>query len=214
MQKEVPKRQIKAKEYKLLAGKMNLIGGKLKADPSKGEIRFYINRDRLLCFEWTNLDTKISSEPLVIFENEWEWKKVQTAKGRLFLLQNKHFTDDQHFFWLQYPNTEEDGINETIISNILSTGKLEISETKGGENEMMDVESTVKQDESNSRPQNSNIQQNSNQQQTQNNADFIKNFSAALRNVEKVKYPSLRKILTKTNIIKVLDDNNIQELIK
>lgn len=201
-------RKVKAKEYKILAGEMKIVEGKVKPNADKGEIRFYVNRDQLLNFEWRNLDKNITTEALVIFENEWEWKKVQTMKGRVYILQNKSFAEDKFYFWMQYPNKAEDEVNENIISNILSTGILEIDETLKGDKNHSGVESIMKNEEKN---ESNNVNSGNNRA---GNMDFIKNLANAMKNVEKVKYPTLGKILTNSNMNKVLDEKSIENLIK
>lgn len=165
------------KEYIIQAGEMPMVSGKVKPNSDKGEIRFY-EKDGLLNFEWKNTIKNISTEPLVIFEGEWEWVKVQTQKGRVYKLQNKTFQEDQFFYWMQNPNKSEDELNETIINNILNTGKLEINENPK-EQEDSGIESIIKRED------------NSNQavpnQNQNNNMDFIKNFANSI-NMAKRKF--------------------------
>jgi hypothetical protein len=165
------------KEYIIQAGEMPMVSGKVKPNSDKGEIRFY-EKDGLLNFEWKNTIKNISTEPLVIFEGEWEWVKVQTQKGRVYKLQNKTFQEDQFFYWMQNPNKSEDELNETIINNILNTGKLEINENPK-EQEDSGIESIIKR-EDNSNQAVPNQNQNS-------NMDFIKNFANSI-NMAKRKY--------------------------
>src|SRR5690349_8603824 len=108
-------KKFKSPEFKLQAGQMFTENGKVKPNPNKGEIRFSINSDNLLIFEWKDLQTNISTEPLVIFDNEWEWGKIGTQKGRVYCLKSVNF-DDKFYFWLQYPNSAEDQVNENIIN--------------------------------------------------------------------------------------------------
>lgn len=193
---ESVKRKIKQKEYTILAGQMPVIDGKVKPDPSKGELRFFV-RDNMLTLEWKNLDTINTSEPLVIFENEWEWNKIQTSKGRVYALQSKSFPEEKHFFWLQYPNIAEDGANETIINNILNTGQLVINESNESE-DITNIESVIKKEEitvqSNQNNQNTQNTGNNNlnNQTQQKNQDFIKNFSASLKNLEKSNFNNFK----------------------
>jgi hypothetical protein len=168
----ISKKTKHVKEYKILAGEMPSISGKVKPNSDKGEIRFSVN-DGLLNFEWRNLDKNISTEPLVIFEGEWEWAKVQTQKGRVYKLQSKTFLEEQFYYWMQYPNKSEDDMNETIINHILSTGRLEINENP---NVLEDsgVESVVKREDSGNQGGN-----NLNTGATKN-SDFIKNFANSM----------------------------------
>jgi hypothetical protein len=173
---ERERRKIKSKEFKILAGEMSTIDGRVKPNSDKGEIRFYINPDQLLTFQWKNLDKNNCSEPLVIFEGEWEWVKIDTMKGRVYILQNKSFPEDRLFYWMQYPNKSEDSTNETIINNILSSGQLVINESN--ENEDTGIESVLKREQNQEKAasfKNNNM----------DNTDFIKNFTNAMKNIER-----------------------------
>jgi hypothetical protein len=44
-------------EIRILAGHMPVTDGKIKPDPSKGEIRIF-EKDGLVLYQWTNLDKK------------------------------------------------------------------------------------------------------------------------------------------------------------
>jgi hypothetical protein len=179
-------RQIKKPEFKLLAGQMLVENGKVKPSPNKGELRFTYNPDNLLIFEWKDLNTNITSEPLVIFDSEWEWKKIGTQKGRVFCLQSTTF-GDKFYYWMQYPNAEEDHVNENIISNILKTGRLEINEEKGSsDNGASSVENIIKNEEQKPVTNTTNVQP-SNQNKSSTNADFIKNFANSLKGTKKRK---------------------------
>jgi len=195
MQKENTNRKhkIAPKEFIVSAGEMNVVGGKIKPNSAKGQIRFYINQDEILCLEWINLESKISSEPLAIFGDEWEWKKIETLKGRVYILQNKMFSDSQYFFWLQYPNKAEDSLNDSIINNILKTGRLDIDENEQGNDVEMTVENIEKEEElvHKTSTQNNPGQTKPLIESNTNNGDFIKNFSDALRNVEKSNHINL-----------------------
>jgi hypothetical protein len=171
-------RKNKAKEYKIQAGEMPIVAGKVKPNSDKGEIRIYIN-DGLLNFEWKNIDKNITYEPLVIFGGEWEWVKLNTQKGRVYKLQNKSFPDEQFYYWMQNPNKTDDEINETIINNILNTGRLEINESSS-EIEDLGVDSVIKREET----------QNETGNTTTNtkNTDFIKNFSNSLAFAKRMTY--------------------------
>ena len=98
---------------------------------------------------WKNLENNIETEPLMIFGGEWEWKRIPTAKGRVFSLKNLTFPEEIYIYWMQYPNTVEDDYNETVISNILKTGQLEINENPKpkGDVEMTSVEETLQKKE-------------------------------------------------------------------
>jgi len=195
---------------KIAAGEMPIVSGKVKPNSDKGEIRIFI-RDELLQFEWTNLDKNISTDPIVIFQAEWDWVKVQTQKGRVYKLQNKCFPEEQFFYWMQGQNKSEDEINEVKIKNILESGKLEEELYEEIDDGNFGVESIIRKEE-----------QPSNAPGTNNNVDFIKNLANTLSigkskhsiNILE-KYPNLNKILTTHNIYKILDDDNVcQELFK
>jgi hypothetical protein len=215
----------KPKEFRLLVGEMIVEDGKAKPNPDKGELRF-TTREGMLFFEWRNLDKKIDREPLIIFPGEWDWIRLGSQKGRVFMLQNTTFPEDKSIFWMQYPKKEEDDMNAIIIGNILKTGALIIDESVGGdeyqyqdENANYNVSGVEDMMRSEQRNPNTNTNTNNNIQSnsSNSNSDFIKNFASGLKNVgggAKAKYPELGKILTSSNVLKAVDDNNIEELIK
>jgi hypothetical protein len=151
--------------FKIAAGEMPVVSGKVKPNSDKGEIRIFI-RDELLQFEWTNLDKNISSDPIVVFQGEWDWVRVQTQKGRVYKLQNKCFPEEQFFYWMQGQNKSEDEINEVKIKNILESGKLEEEFENEMDDENCGIDSILRKEE---QPSNSN-----------NNVDFIKNLANTL----------------------------------
>lgn len=164
---------IKEKEMKISAGRMMIDNGKVKPDPSKGEIRIFRNRDQLLIWQWRSLEKEDDHE-LVIFEGEWEWIRVQTGKGRVYKLQNKVFEDDMFFYWMQNPKVELDQEIDEKIARILNTGKLE--------------DEDVKKEEAGSTNQNNqtNLNNNNNNQNKQQ-TDFLKTFTEAFGKLEKGK---------------------------
>jgi hypothetical protein len=166
------------KEYKIMAGEMPVVSGKVKPNSDKGELRFFQNADNLLCMEWRNLDKNMIHEPIVIFEDEWEWIKLDTQKGRVYKLQNKTFTDEQYYYWMQYPNKAEDILNEQTIKNILFTGRLEIDTSS----EINSVDVIMKNEGENNINNSNNISETYNNNENKNkdiknNSDFIKNFT-------------------------------------
>jgi hypothetical protein len=177
-------RNIKKPEFKIQAGQMIVENGKVKPNPNKGEIKFSLNADNLLIFEWIDLITNIKSEPLVIFDSEWEWKKQGTQKGRVYILQSTTF-GEKFYFWMQYPNVAEDEVNMNIISNILKTGRLELNEEKEAKDNVNNVESFIKAEGKESNTGNTNIAGNTNNNSKANNADFIKSFASSLRSTKK-----------------------------
>ena len=212
-------------EFTIKAGEMNIIDNKAKANPDKGEIRFYLN-EGLLFFEWKNLTKNITKEPLVITPGDWIWKKIGTSKGRVYMLQNTLYPEEEKFlFYMQFPISLEEK-NSNIINNLLKTGTL-IIDDKNTSNENKEQNKNNNNQNLNNNLSNNNTtlqnnisNQNTNQQNNQNNInsnlDFIKNFTEAFRQAQK-KYPKLGKILTRENIINLLsklNENEKNELIK
>ena len=212
-------------EFKINVGEMNIIDKKAKANPDKGEIRFYLN-EGLLFFEWKNLTKNITKEPLVITPGDWIWKKIGTSKGRVYMLQNTLYPEEEKFlFYMQFPISLDEK-NSNIINNILKTGTL-IFDNKEISNENKEQNKNNNNQNLNNNLSNNNTtfqnnisNQNTNQQNNQNNInsnlDFIKNFTEAFRQAQK-KYPKLGKILTRENIINLLsklNENEKNELIK
>ena len=212
-------------EFKINVGEMNIIDKKAKANPDKGEIRFYLN-EGLLFFEWKNLTKNITKEPLVITPGDWIWKKIGTSKGRVYMLQNTLYPEEEKFlFYMQFPISLDEK-NSNIINNILKTGTLifdnkEISNENKEQNKNNNNQNLNNNLSNNNTTLQNNISnQNTNQQNNQNNInsnlDFIKNFTEAFRQAQK-KYPKLGKILTRENIINSLsklNENEKNELIK
>ena len=212
-------------EFKINVGEMNIIDKKAKANPDKGEIRFYLN-EGLLFFEWKNLTKNITKEPLVITPGDWIWKKIGTSKGRVYMLQNTLYPEEEKFlFYMQFPISLDEK-NSNIINNILKTGTLifdnkEISNENKEQNKNNNNQNLNNNLSNNNTTLQNNISnQNTNQQNNRNNInsnlDFIKNFTEAFRQAQK-KYPKLGKILTRENIINLLsklNENEKNELIK
>lgn len=118
------------KEFTFKCGRMDIVDNTVKPVPNKGYIKIYINEDMLLCWEWYDLATNKTSqdEPFVIFENNWSWNKVPSTKGAVYQLKNLEY-DESYFYWLQEPkdNTELYNKIETKVSEILKSGKLNLS---------------------------------------------------------------------------------------
>ena len=219
-------------EFKINVGEMNIIDKKAKANPDKGEIRFYLN-EGLLFFEWKNLTKNITKEPLVITPGDWIWKKIGTSKGRVYMLQNTLYPDEEKFlFYMQFPVSLEEK-NCNIINNLLKTGTLIFddknisNDNKKQNNNNQNTNNTnlnnnltnnTTEQQNNISNQNSNTttQQQNNQNNINSNLDFIKSFTEAFRQVQK-KYPTLGKILTRENIVNLfskLNEDEKNELIK
>ena len=201
-------------EFKINVGEMNIIDKKAKANPDKGEIRFYLN-EGLLFFEWKNLTKNITKEPLVITPGDWIWKKIGTSKGRVYMLQNTLYPEEEKFlFYMQFPISLDEK-NSNIINNILKTGTL-IFDNKEISNENKEQNKNNNNQNLNNNLSNQNTNQQNNQNNINSNLDFIKNFTEAFRQAQK-KYPKLGKILTRENIINLLsklNENEKNELIK
>jgi hypothetical protein len=180
--------QIKQKEFTFQAGEMLIENGKAKANPDSGIIRFYIGRDQMLFFEWKNITKNLSSEPLVILGGEWVWKKIQTQKGRLFMLQSVSYPEEKFLYYMQYPNKSEDQMNENLVNNILKTGTLELNEDKPQENEEMSVEGIVKAEKEKVEAVNTNTgninQVNPSPNNNAGSSDFIKNFANSVKMIK------------------------------
>ena len=212
-------------EFTIKAGEMNIIDNKAKANPDKGELKFYLS-EGLLFFEWKNITKNTTKEPLVITPGDWIWKKIGTSKGRVYMLQNTLYPEEEKFlFYMQFPISLDEK-NSNIINNILKTGTLifdnkEISNENKEQNKNNNNQNLNNNLSNNNTTLQNNISnQNTNQQNNQNNInsnlDFIKNFTEAFRQAQK-KYPKLGKILTRENIINLLsklNENEKNELIK
>lgn len=221
-------RRIKRKEFAIQAGEMIIENNKAKANPDKGEIKFYLNPEGLLCFEWKNLIKNTTSEPIAILPGDWVWKKIGSQKGRVYVLENIMYPEVKYFYWMQYSVSMDDNIS-TIIINILITGTLDIDENKLIESKPMSIKEVEKEEERKSHistaiPLTSNQQINQNQPQsstempssTSNSNDFIKQFTASMKQFQK-SLPDLGKVLTTSKLkefISILDQNTIDELIK
>ena len=212
-------------EFTIKAGEMNIIDNKAKANPDKGELKFYLS-EGLLFFEWKNITKNTTKEPLVITPGDWIWKKIGTSKGRVYMLQNTLYPEEEKFlFYMQFPISLDEK-NSNIINNILKTGTLifdnkEISNENKEQNKNNNNQNLNNNLSNNNTTLQNNISnQNTNQQNNQNNInsnlDFIKSFTEAFRQVQK-KYPTLGKILTRENILNLLpklNENEKNELIK
>lgn len=187
---------IAKKELKLSAGTMPLKDGKIKPDTSKGEIRIF-EQDGLLQFQWTNLDKKMSDDPLAIFSCEWEWSKIPSAKGRVYVLKSKCFEEEQFYYWMQSPTKDEDAENEQIINMLLDAGNFECLQKLVFN---LNDNSSTKQEKSDKgeitgfntidNQSNPNVNNNNNNISGQNgkstiNEDFIKNIASSFKNIKR-----------------------------
>ena len=198
-------------EFSIKAGEMKIEDNKAKANPDKGEIKFFF-KEGLLFFQWKNITKNIEKEPLVITPGEWIWKKIGTSKGRVYMLQGTTYEEEKYIFYMQYP-ISSDVRNFNIINNILKTGNLIIDDKENSNEENKINNNNL--NNNNTQIQNNNVLNNnvsnSNQKNiNQSNLDFIKSFTAALQQIQK-KYPTLNKILTRVNIVNLLSKLNEKE---
>ena len=116
-----------AKILSFRAGKMNMSGTTVTADPTKGSIELYRDADQMMCFVWRNRATNAVSpnDEFVVVQGDYTWKRVHQCKsalsfpalpciscaytrcstGRVFLLS---FYGEKRFFWMQEPNADKD----------------------------------------------------------------------------------------------------------
>ena len=219
-------------EFTIKAGEMNIIDNKAKANPDKGELKFYLS-EGLLFFEWKNITKKKTKESLIITPSDWIWKKIGTSKGRVYMLQNTLYPDEEKFlFYMQFPVSLEEK-NCNIINNLLKTGTLIFDEKNISNdnkkqnnnnqntnntnlNNNLTNNTTEEQNKISNQNSNTTTQQQNNQNNINSNLDFIKSFTEAFRQVQK-KYPTLGKILTRENIVNLfskLNEDEKNELIK
>jgi len=178
-------------EIRIPAGIMPIKDGKIKPDTSKGEIKIF-QQDGLLQFQWTNLDKNISDDPLVIFSGEWEWAKIPSNKGRVYVLKSKCFEEEQFYFWMQSPNKELDIENEFLLNKIFEAGNFECLRNNNGD-EIID-KNEITGINNYEQTQNSNANNNfndSNMNKNQNgkaisNQDFIKNIANTFKNIKRI----------------------------
>ncbi len=187
-------KKTKIKEMKISAGSMPLKDGKIKPDPAKGEI-YIFEKDGMLIFQWTNLDKNISEEPLVVFSGEWEWTKIPSNKGRVYVMKSKCFEDAQYYFWMQCPQKDKDEENERIINQIFEDGNFNClnknnKEEKEEKNEITGINNFVEQNKnlinpSNTQFNNINTINNNQNEQNMKNEDFIKNLATTFKNIKR-----------------------------
>ena len=194
----------KGKRFTFLAGEMQIVDKKAKANPDKGEMCFYVNEDGILCLVWKNLEKGTQREPLAIVGGDWVWKKIGSQKGRVYALVNTSYPEEKYIFWMQYPSEMDRNIS-TIVSNILESGELKEDERNKEERndgdgvnkeQINSVHDIVKNEERKEQQQ---------QQQQVNMGDFIKSFTESMKQFQK-KYPELENVLTRLNIEEVLKD--------
>ena len=191
------------------AGEMIIKDNKVSANPDRGVLRFFINKEtQLLSLKWENIAKKTSNDEIIITPGEYIFKKVSTKKGSPFFIVNVEYPDDKHFYYFQTKNKENLEKLEQKIIDILSKGELPPDESDKSKLVPMSIE------ELNNKDNNTNIGTNPTQT-NQINQNFMKNFTDILKKMQQ-KYPSLGKILTTEKITKLfesLDDENKKRLI-
>ena len=188
------------------AGEMIIKENKVIANPDRGVLRFFINKEtQLLSLKWENIAKKTSNDEIIITPGEYTFKKVSTKKGSPFFIVNTEYPDDKYFYYFQTKKQDNIEKLEQKIIDILSKGELPPNESDNDKSKPvpMSIDEINKDN-------------NTNQNQTnQINQNFMKNFTDILKKMQQ-KYPSLGKILTTEKITKLfesLDDENKKRLI-
>jgi hypothetical protein len=186
------------------AGEMIIKDKKVTANPDRGVLRFFINKEtQLLSLKWENIAKKTSNDEIIITPGEYIFKKVSTKKGSPFFIVNSEYPDDKYFYYFQTKKQDNIEKLEKQIIDILSKGELPQDEADKSKPVPMSIEEL----------NNKNNSTGANQNQT--NQNFMKNFTDILKKIQQ-KYPSLGKILTTEKITKLfesLDDENKKRLI-
>ena len=190
-----------SKEYYFPAGEMTIKEKKVHANPERGVLRFYLNKDtQLLSMKWENLEKKTSNEEIIITEGDWEYKKLSTQKGCPFYIQNTSYPDDKYFYYFQTKNKEKIESIEKNLEEIFKNGALPKS---------------IEQDDNKPVPMSIDEVQKNNQANEQA-SQLIKNFSEALKKLSEQNHISLNDVLKRETISKffeTLDQETKQKLI-
>ena len=191
-----------SKEYFFPAGEMTIKEKKVHANPDRGVLRFYINKDtQLLSMKWENLEKKSSNEEIIITEGDWSFKKISTQKGCPFYIQNTSYPDDKYFYYFQIKNKENIEKIEKNLEEIFKNATLPKS---------------IEQND-NSKPVPMSIDEMQKNNQANNQASqLLKNFSEALKKLAGQNHISLDDILKRETISKffeTLDEETKQKLI-
>ena len=186
------------------AGEMIIKDKKVTANPDRGVLRFFINKEtQLLSLKWENIAKKTSNDEIIITPGEYIFKKVSTKKGSPFFIVNSEYPDDKYFYYFQTKKQDNIEKLEKQIIDILSKGELPQDEADKSKPVPMSIEELNNKNNSTGANQN------------QANQNFMKNFTDILKKMQQ-KYPSLGKILTTEKITKLfesLDDENKKRLI-
>ena len=179
-------------EYYFAAGEMTIKEKKVHANPDRGVLRFYINKEtQLLSMKWENITKNTSNEEIIITAGDWTLKKLSTSKGCPFYIQNTSYPDDKYFFYFQTKNKENIEKIEKNLEEILKNGTLpEASESKDTKN--------------NEVPMSIEEMQNSQQNNMQQLSNFFKNISELKKMMEKNR-ASLNDILKREKLTQFFD---------
>ncbi|MCQ2819856.1 MAG: hypothetical protein MJ252_21535 [archaeon] len=193
------------RSFSFRAGKMPITNGKAIPSKDNGLITIYPNPEGFLMFQWKNIDTNVSDEPLVILPGDWIWKKINSPKGIIYMMKSNTYEDQKYFFYGQFDSSKEQ-LYTGIMTQIMEKGSLNdinipIEATAFGQ--MMNLQGMMRNPPQQQRP----IQGQPQGQNNMSNLDFIKNLSNSLQNLKKA-YPDLSKILTKQNILKACENLN------
>lgn len=191
-------------QFSFLCGEMKIENGKAKPNPDRGELVFFVNPDGLLCMQWKNLDKGTENEVVAILSEDWIWKKVPTAKGRVVMFQNVSDPTLKYLFWMQGDKEKDQEILDTI-TKIITNGSIELE----GAGVPMSIDDISKEEQKQQNTQNQQ-QKTTSAQEDQSTMDFIKNLANSVRQLQK-KYPDLTKILTTQNLQKLISKMNEKE---
>ena len=135
------------------------------------------------------------------------------------MMQNNSNPEKKYLYYMQFPLSMDNNIN-TIISNIINSGNLNIDEVDHNkdynDNVPMSIDEVNKNEDKKEILDNNLNLNNNNNNKNQSDFDFIKNFTASFQK-SIPKYPKLDKLLTRDNIEKLfsnLNESEKQDLIK
>ena len=190
-----------SKDYYFPAGEMIIKEKKVHANPDRGILRFYINKDtQLLSMKWENIEKKTSNEEIIITAGDWSYKKISTQKGCPFYIQNTSYPDDKYFYYFQTKNKESIEKIEKNLEDIFKSGELpKIPDQNDNKPVPMSIEEMQKNNQANSQA-----------------SQLLKNFSEALKKLADTNRISLNDILKRETITKffeTLDEETKQKLI-
>ena len=193
-------------EFYFAAGEMTIKEKKVHANPDRGVLRFYMNKEtQLLSMKWENITKKTSNEEIIITAGDWTLKKLSTSKGCPFYIQNTAYPDDKYFFYFQTKNKESIEKTEKKLEEILKTGTL--ADAGGAEKNEDGVPMSIEEMQNN--------QKNNNNVQQANN--IFKTLSETFKKIMEKKHPSLSDILNReklTQFFDTLDEETKNRLIQ